>query len=34
MHGDIGGDGMNSLLKCLVLGAHGFLFLCPIVGGA
>jgi hypothetical protein len=33
-HGDIGGDGMDSLLECLVIGAHGFLLLRPIVAGA
>jgi hypothetical protein len=24
-----GGDGKDSLLECIVLGAHGFLLLCP-----
>jgi hypothetical protein len=25
---------MDSMLECIVLGAHGFLLLCPIVAGA
>jgi hypothetical protein len=29
-----GDDGMDSLLKCIVPGAHGFLLLRPIVVGA
>jgi hypothetical protein len=28
------GDGMDSILECIVLGACGFLLLHPIVGGA
>jgi hypothetical protein len=30
----VGGDGMDSLLECVMLGARGFLLLCPIVAGA
>jgi hypothetical protein len=30
-HGDIGGDGMDSLLECPMLGVLGFLLLRPIV---
>jgi hypothetical protein len=33
-HGDVSGDGMDSLLECLVPGAHGFLLLLPIMAGA
>jgi hypothetical protein len=29
-----GGNGTDSLLECIVLGARGFLLLCPIVAGA
>jgi hypothetical protein len=29
-----GGNGMDSLLECIVPGARGFLLLCPIVAGA
>jgi hypothetical protein len=29
-----GGDGMDSLLECIVPGARGFLLLRPIVVGA
>jgi hypothetical protein len=29
-----GSDGMGSLLECVMLGAHVFLLLCPIVSGA
>jgi hypothetical protein len=29
-----GGDGMDSLLKCVMSGARGFLLLHPIVAGA
>jgi hypothetical protein len=30
----LGGDGMNSILECIVSGVRGFLLLCPIVAGA
>jgi hypothetical protein len=30
----LGGDGMDSLLECIVLGACEFLLLCPIVACA
>jgi hypothetical protein len=33
-HGDIGGDGMDSLLECPMPGVLGFLLLRPIVAGA
>jgi hypothetical protein len=33
-HGDIGGDGMYSLLECPVPGARGFLLLHPIMASA
>jgi hypothetical protein len=33
-HGDVSGDGMDSLLECLVPGVHGFLLLLPIMAGA
>jgi hypothetical protein len=33
-HGDIGGDGMDSLLECLVPEARGFLLLYPIMADA
>jgi hypothetical protein len=29
-----GGDGMDSILECVVPDARGFLLLCPIVVGA
>jgi hypothetical protein len=28
------GDGMDSLLECVMPGVRGFLLLCPIVAGA
>jgi hypothetical protein len=33
-HGDVGGDGMDSLLECPVPSTHGSLLLCPIMAGA
>jgi hypothetical protein len=30
----LGGDGMNSILECIVSGVRGFLLLRPIVAGA
>jgi hypothetical protein len=30
----LGGDGMVSVLECIVSGAHGFLLLRPIAAGA
>jgi hypothetical protein len=29
-----GGDGMDSILECVVTGARRFLLLCPIIPGA
>jgi hypothetical protein len=28
-----GGDGMDSILECIVPDARGFLLLCPVVAG-
>jgi hypothetical protein len=33
-HGDVSGDGIDSLLECPVPRAHEFLVLHPIVAGA
>jgi hypothetical protein len=30
----LGGDGMDSLHKCVMPGVRGFLLLCPIVASA